>query len=251
MPSSVVAAVILLAAMTPGFAFHQALRRYRPQDTRSPTIEVVQLFSVGALATSAGLLLTLLAGELVTFLVPVDALQRAPADFRDRPWSWIGAALVTMTLSMVLSTVAGVYAGRTSSRRTGAGTRDGTVAVYALTDRAGPDRTRKPFVAVELSDGRLVEGYVRYVSTDPDPARRDLVLQQPIAWTGPDDVPRTRSKAVCVFVPGALVRVVHISYPPQPAAQPTPGATTVPSPAGGAASPPGSSAAHAAGGTSQ
>ncbi|MFD0000871.1 DUF6338 family protein [Streptomyces sp. NPDC127178] len=256
MPSSVIAAVILLAAMTPGFTFHQALRRYRPQDTRSSTIEVVQLFSVGALATSAGLLLTLLAGELVTFLVPVDALHRAPADFRDRPWSWIGAALVTMALSMVLSTLAGVYTGRTSSKRTGAGLRDGTVAVYALTDRAGADR-RKPFVAVELSDGRLVEGYVRYVSTDPDPARRDLVLQQPIAWTGPDDVPRTRSKAVCVFVPGALVRVVHISYPPQPVTQLAPGTPIVPPPAGGAASPPGggaapppgNSAAPAAGGT--
>ncbi|MEU2679553.1 DUF6338 family protein [Streptomyces sp. NPDC007107] len=115
---------------------------------------------------------------------------------------------------MALSTLAGIYAERKSPRRTGAAVREGTVAVHALTDRAGPGGRHKPFAAVELSDGRLVEGYVRYVSTDPDPARRDIVLQQPIAWTGPGDAARTRSPAVCVFVPGALVRVVHISYPP-------------------------------------
>ncbi|MFJ8078531.1 DUF6338 family protein [Streptomyces sp. NPDC096176] len=242
MPSSVVAAVILLAAMTPGFAFHQAVRRYRPTETRSSTTEIVELFSVGALATAAGLLLTLLVGEVAAFLVPLDAVPQASADFRERPWSWVGAALVAMALSMVLSTLAGVYAGRRSPKRTGAGVRDGTVAVHALTDRAGPDRSRKPFVAVELSDGRLVEGYVRYVSADPDPARRDLVLQRPIAWTGPGDVPRTPSPAACVFVPGALVRVVHISYPPHrpapgAAAAPSPGGATVPSPSPAGATP--------------
>lgn len=213
MPSSVIAAVLLLAAMTPGFAFHQAMSHYRTKDTRSSTTEVVELFGVGALTTSAGLLLTLLIGELAPFLVTLHDVPRASADFREHPWSWVGAVVMTMVLSMVLSTMAGVYAGRRSPRRTGAAVREGTVAVHAFTDRAGPDGKRKPFLAVELSDGRLVEGYARYVSTDPDPARRDIVLQQPIAWTGPGNVPRTRSTAAHVFVPASLVRVVHISYP--------------------------------------
>ncbi|MEV8230068.1 DUF6338 family protein [Streptomyces sp. NPDC079167] len=228
MPSSVIAAVLLLAAMTPGYAFHRAVNRYRPKDTRSSTAEVVELFSVGALATAAGLLLTLLLGELAPFLVTLHEVTKAPAHFGDHPWSWVGAVVLAMALSMALSTLAGVYAGRKSPRRTGTAVREGTVAVHALTDRAGPDRRRKPFVAVELSDGRLVEGYVRYVSTDPDPARRDIVLQRPIAWTGPGDVPRTESPTVCVFVPGALVRVVHISYPhvPAPSATPVPPSRT-------------------------
>ncbi|MGW0823750.1 DUF6338 family protein [Streptomyces sp. NPDC002845] len=224
MPSSVIAAVLLLAAMTPGFAFHQSMSRYRPKDTRSSTTEVVELFSVGALAAAAGLLLTLLIGELTPSLVTLREVTKASADFRDRPWSWVGAVVVASVLSMVLSTLAGVYAGRKSPRRTGAAVREGTVAVHALTDRAGADGQHKPFIAIELSDGRLVEGYVRYVSTDPDPTRRDIVLQRPIAWTGPGNVPRTRSAAMCVFVPGALVRVVHISYPrvPAPSATPVP-----------------------------
>ncbi|MFG2540137.1 DUF6338 family protein [Streptomyces sp. NPDC048511] len=222
MPSSVIAAVLLLAAMTPGYAFHRTMNRYRPKDTRSSTTEVVELFSVGALATTTGLLLTLLIGELAPSLITLREATKTPTDLRHHPWSWAGAAVLAMTLSMALSTLAGVYAGRKSPRRTGTAVREGTVAVHALTDRAGPGGRHKPFAAVELSDGRLVEGYVRYVSTDPDPARRDIVLQQPIAWTGPGDAPRTRSPAVCVFVPGALVRVVHISYPHVPAPGTTP-----------------------------
>jgi hypothetical protein len=62
---------------------------------------------------------------------------------------------------------------------------------------------------------------VRYVSADTDPARRDLVLQGPRAWAGPGEISRTASPATFVFVPGALVRVVHISYPPPgPATEP-------------------------------
>ncbi|MFD5336421.1 DUF6338 family protein [Streptomyces hawaiiensis] len=77
-----------------------------------------------------------------------------------------------------------------------------------------------PSLAVELSDGPLVKGYVRYVSADTDPARRDLVLQGPMTWAGPGEIPRTASSATFVFVPGALVRVVHISYPSEPATGP-------------------------------
>ncbi|MEQ6026010.1 DUF6338 family protein [Streptomyces salinarius] len=222
MPSSVIAAVLLLAAMTPGYVFHRSVNRYRPKDSRSSTVEVVELFSVGALTTAAGLLLTLLIGELAPFLVTLREVTKAPAEFRDQPWSWVGAVALAMALSVAFSALAGVCAGRKSPRRTGAAVREGTVAVHALTDRAGPDGRRKPFVAIELADGRLVEGYVRYVSTDPDPARRDIVLQWPIAWTGPANVPRTESPAVCVFIPGALVRVVHISYPHVPASSATP-----------------------------
>ncbi|MGW1180497.1 DUF6338 family protein [Streptomyces drozdowiczii] len=222
--------MLLLAAMTPGYAFHRCVNRYRPEDSRSSTVEVVELFSVGALTTAAGLLLTLLIGELTPSLVSLREVTEAPAEFRGQPWSWVGAAALAMALSMAFSALAGVYAGRNSPRRTGAAVREGTVAVQALTDRAGADGRRKPFVAIELDDGRLVEGYVRYVSTDPDPARRDIVLQWPIAWTGPGDVPRTAAPTVCVFVPGALVRVVHISYPhvPAPSTAPAPPAQAAP-----------------------
>jgi hypothetical protein len=130
-------------------------------------------------------------------------------------------AVIVMTLSTALSTGVGGYAGKRSPRRTGAGLREGTIALRAFTDRDPDGNGRKPCLAVELSDGRLVEGSVRYVSADTDPARRDLVLQGPMGWAGPGEIPRTASPATFVFVPGALVRVVHISYPlPGPATEP-------------------------------
>ncbi|MFJ8861846.1 DUF6338 family protein [Streptomyces sp. NPDC102451] len=59
----------------------------------------------------------------------------------------------------------------------------------------------------------VVEGYLRHVSHDEDPARRDIVLQRPVLWTGPGDIPRTLSPARTVVVPGSLIRVIHLSYP--------------------------------------
>ncbi|SIM71254.1 DUF6338 family protein [Micromonospora cremea] len=211
MPGNVIAAVLLLAALTPGFAFHQAFRRFSPKDARSSTTEVVELFSVGALTTVAGLVLTAALGELIPALVTLDTVVTTPEDFRDRPWSWVASAALSMTLSLVLSTLAGSLAGKRSSQRQGAGMREGTVAVRALTDRS--PQGRKPFLAIELTDGRLVEGRLRYVSTDRDPARRDIVLQHPLAWTGPGDSPRTASEAKLILIPGSLVSVVHVSYP--------------------------------------
>jgi hypothetical protein len=71
----------------PGFAFHQAVHRHSPKDARTSTTAVVELFSVGALATGTGLLITLLLAEVCSFLVPIDAVVEASADFRSRPWS--------------------------------------------------------------------------------------------------------------------------------------------------------------------
>ncbi|MFI8360007.1 DUF6338 family protein [Streptomyces sp. NPDC085612] len=234
MPGSVVGAVLLLVALTPGYVYHQALRRYSARDTRTTTAEVVELFGVGALTTTTGLLLTLLLAELAPFLVPLSKIVHAPADFPARPWSWVATGLLALAVSFLLSASAGVLAGRRSPRRVGAGLREGTPALWAFTDRAPEDPARKAFLAVELSDGRLVEGYVRYVSSDPDPERRDLVLQRPIAWTGPGATPRTPSQARFVFVPGALVSVVHISYP-APARQAQSVPPQVPAPQAGPA----------------
>ncbi|MEU6314967.1 DUF6338 family protein [Streptomyces sp. NPDC047014] len=231
MPGSVVGAVLLLVALAPGSVYHQAFRRHSQRDTRTTTAEVVELFGVGALTTTAGLLLTLLLAEAVPFLVPLDAVLRAPADFPARPWSWVAAGLLVMLLSLALSRTAGVLAGRRSPRRTGAGLREGSAAVRAFTERDPEDPARKAFLAVELSDGRLVEGYLRYVSSDPDPDRRDLVLQRPLAWTGPGATPRTPSPARLVYVPGSLVRVVHISYPAPTPASPPPPPVPAPTPA--------------------
>jgi hypothetical protein len=211
-PGSVVAAILLLAAMTPGFAFHQAYRRFSAKGPRTSTTEVVELFSVGALATCLGILGSALLAEPVSYLISLKEAATAPAGVADRPWSWVVSGILTMALSITASTGAGIYLGKRSPQRRGERLREGTVTAWTLTehDRNG----RRPFLAVELADGRLVEGYLRRVSLAEEPERRDIVLQRPLLWTGPGAVPRTLSAARIVVIPGSLVRVIHLSYPP-------------------------------------
>ncbi|MFD9502529.1 DUF6338 family protein [Streptomyces sp. NPDC060035] len=211
MPGSVVAAVLLLAAMTPGFAFHQAYRRFSAKGSRTSVTEVVELFSVGALATCLGALVSALLAEWIPYLVSLKDVATAPADAAERPWSWVVSGILTMTLSMAASIWAGRYVGKRSPQRRGERLREGTVTSWVLTEHDADGRW--PFLAVELSDGRLVEGYLRHVSHDEDPARRDIVLQRPVLWTGPGDIPRTLSSARMVVVPGSLIRVIHLRYP--------------------------------------
>lgn len=221
MPGSVAAAVLLLAAMTPGFAFHQAYRRFSAQSPRTSTTEVVALFSVGALATCLGALLTASLAEAFPYLVSLREVAAEPRDLGDRPWSWVVSGALTMALSITASLAAGRYVGKRSPHRRGERLREGTITTWVLTER---DRHgQRPFLAVELLDGRLLEGYLWHASLDEDPARRDIALQGPLFWTGPGAVPRTRSAARMIFVPGSLVRVIHISYP-TPVQPPSPGA---------------------------
>ncbi|MGW0552283.1 DUF6338 family protein [Streptomyces altiplanensis] len=212
MPGSVVAAVLLLAAMTPGFAFHQAYRRFSAHGPRTSTTEVVALFSVGALATCLGALLTASLAEAIPYLVSLKEVASEPWDFVGRPWSWVVSGILTMALSITASLAAGRYAGKRSPQRRGERLRDGTLTTWVLTERGS--NGERPFLAVELADGRLLEGHLWLASLDEDPARRDLALQGPLLWTGPGAIPRKRSAARIILVPGSLIRVIHISYPP-------------------------------------
>ena len=86
------------------------------------------------------------------------------------------------------------------------------ISVRVLATRS--PKGREPYLAVELNDGRLVEGYLRHAAIEDDPDRRDLVLQRPLFFSGTGYAERTPSAAVKLYVPGFMIRVIHISYPP-------------------------------------
>lgn len=211
MPNSIVAAVLLLVALAPGFVYRQAFLRSSLKDTQSSTVEVVELFTLGSLTSFAGLLVTAGLAEVFPWLVSMNDLTATGGDFRVRPWSWILSASLVLLVSAALSGGAGQMSGRRASHRLGGGSREGNGAVRAFTDRS-PDGV-KPFLAIELTDGRLVEGYLRYVSTNESSALREVVLQHPLAVTDPDSGSRVLGKARLIVIPGSLVGLVHISYP--------------------------------------
>lgn len=212
MPSSGIAVIALIAAFIPGLAYHRAYTRAAPRDPRTSTMEIVELFGTGVITTFLGFIAALGLAEVVPGLINVYELTSAPMSMRQQPWSWITSVTGVIVFSILLSIALGLWLGSRSQERQGRGTRQGLTVTRAITER--DENGTLPFLSIELSDGRLVEGSLRYASTDPAPEKRDIVLQQPVAWSGPGTSPRKRSPATVVVIPGALVRVIHVTHPP-------------------------------------
>lgn len=208
MPNSIVSLVVLAIAVSPGYVHHRLRNRFMLKDDRSTTAELVELFSAGALSTTVATVVVLLCGGFIPFLVTLNGALSGVGYIQSHPWQLLTSVLLVIVLSIGLSALSGWLIGRLSRTRVRA-IRDGSVWVRALTRHY---QDRKPYLAVELDDGRLVEGYLLAASIDEDPNRRDLILQGPLAFTGPGDKPRTRSSAAFVMVPGRAVRLIHAQY---------------------------------------
>ncbi|MEV4824190.1 DUF6338 family protein [Micromonospora sp. NPDC049274] len=211
MPANVVTVAVLIAALAPGFCFVQTYRRHVFADKPSPTREVIEFFGAGALATVVAGLLILALGNVVPWLVSLHDLVGDTRDLRASAWHVVASAGLVLLLSVTLCIVGGEVLGRRAPSRVGR-INAGVMSVGVL---ATPSpKGREPYLAVELDDGRLVEGYLRQAAIEDDPARRDLVLQRPLFFSGTGYAERTPSPAVKLYVPGSMIRVIHISYPP-------------------------------------
>jgi hypothetical protein len=209
-PDNLIALAILIAALAPGWAYLQAYRRHAMRDARSTTAEVVEMGAVGALATAAAALLVLIVAPGVPGLVTLHTLLGGTAAVSHAAWPAIVSAAVALLLSLVLCVAVGEITGRRAPHRVGT-VHEGTLFVRALTERSS--QGRRPYLTVELTDGRVVEGRLLHVSVNEDPVRRDLVLYRPIAWSGKGYEQRTASTAEKVLITGSLVKVVHLTYP--------------------------------------
>ncbi|CCH18336.1 DUF6338 family protein [Micromonospora lupini] len=211
MPANVVTVAVLIAALAPGFCFVQAYRRHVFSDRPSPTREVIEFFGAGALATVVASLLILALGNVVPWLVSLHELVVDTRTLRASAWEVVASAGLVLLLSVTLCIVAGDVLGRRAPSRVGP-VNAGVMSVRALATPSPGGR--EPYLAVELDDGRLVEGYLRHAAIEDDPARRDLVLQRPLFFSGTGYAERTPSPAVKLYVPGSMIRVIHLSYPP-------------------------------------
>ncbi|MEU4338316.1 DUF6338 family protein [Micromonospora lupini] len=211
MPANVVTVAVLIAALAPGFCFVQAYRRHVLSDKPSPTREIIEFFGAGALATVVASVLVLALGNVVPWMVSLHELVVDTRNLRASAWQVVASAGLVLLLSVTLCIVAGELLGRRAPSRVGH-INAGVMAVRVL---ATPSpKGREPYLAVELDDGRLVEGYLRHAAVEDDPDRRDLVLQRPLFFSGTGYARRTPSAAVKLYVPGSMIRVIHISYPP-------------------------------------
>lgn len=206
-PSTFVAVVVLLFAIAPGYLYRKVLRRYVLQDDRSAAVELVELFAIGALTTLMTVIGVLAIGELNGVLLsPREAVQ--PSYLAGHPWEVLFSAGAVMLSSSLLCACWGWLTGRRSGSKMSR-VHEGTTWTQVLTHQ---DSDREPYLAVELTDGRLVEGFPFAVSVEDQQDKRFIALQGPLAVTGPGDAPRERSRAHFILLPGSLIKVVHGRY---------------------------------------
>jgi hypothetical protein len=207
-PGTVAGFVFLIAALSPGFVYHRMLARFLPRDSRSTVVELAEMATVGALTTAFAVTVVLGIGELTPALLSPSDLAGDPNALRAQPWGVLGSAVLTLLLSLGFAATSGwlwVRKFGNAQRRM----REGSVWIGVLAAK----RAGKPaFLAVELDDGRLIEGVFRSVSGAEDPARDALVLRRPILVSGPGDTPRTPVDEDFVLLPRTTVRAIHGTY---------------------------------------
>ncbi|WP_322760918.1 DUF6338 family protein [Frankia sp. Cr2] len=216
MPDGAAQVLVFLFGVAPGYLYHQALNRRVTRDERTGLREAAEIFSAGAFASSVSTLVVLGCAQCTTVFIRLGDLILGMAYIRVHPWQLIWSGLAAALVAAGLAWLAGTLLAITAAR--GMAIRGGTVWTRVLPmSRKG----RRPYLAVELLDGRVVEGFLLQASIDADHERRDLALQPPIMWSAPG-TERRASPAGFVVLPGREIRVIQASYPTLRRASPSP-----------------------------
>jgi hypothetical protein len=207
MPSGLVGVLVFLFGVAPGYLYRRAIWRRVPHEKKGGLTEAAELISAGAFASAIAVLVVLGAAEFTTALLSLENLTAGTDYLRAHPWQAIWAGLSAVLLAAALAWFAGTLTATIRSRDITL--LDGTVWSRVLTRR---HHERRPFLAVELLDGRIVEGFLLEVSTEPEMEKRDIALQPPIAWSVPGGS-RLHIREGFVIVSGREIRVIQASYP--------------------------------------
>jgi hypothetical protein len=206
MPGSLAALLILAFAAAPGYTGLRAMERRSPRDAVSPVRETIEIVALGLIASAFTALLLVLAAQLTSALLPLRGLIAGPGYFRVHPWQLILSGLLQIVLATALSAAIGMLIVR---RFPPVVVRQGNLWHPVLT---GERDGRHAYVAIELLDGRLIEGSVLSYSNAVDPGDREIALQGPLAITVPGGV-RSRSSATLIVLSGAQMRMMTVSFP--------------------------------------
>ncbi|RAY12894.1 hypothetical protein DPM19_23070 [Actinomadura craniellae] len=219
-PSSVGSVVVFLLLVTPGAAFELLWQRTRPRRDESAFIEISRVLLTGVLLSGAAIA-TLMAVEALVPGAAVDlfALLRDGERYVDRH-----PALVVGTLAagLAVALLYGVAAHDLLTAPTARRIAHETVWHTAFGRLPGP--RARAFLSVQLRDGTTIMGYAAGYSTEPDPARRDLMLAAPLTMRRPgaEEATALAGSWQVMVVAGAEISTIAAAYVDRPAAAPGP-----------------------------
>jgi hypothetical protein len=205
-PSSVTALALLIVAIAPGYAFLRVSeqRSIRPQ--RSPLVETADLICVGAVGTAIAAIVIFGIGRAAPglFLDLGPWAEGGSKYLSAHAWQALSSAGATMIASVAISAGLGGLSGKSRRGRI----QPGSVwdEVFRPLHYAQP-----PFLAVELKDGRLIEGFASVFSTE-ESASRELALQAPLFMQNRDRKDRIRMQGRFVVISADQIHLIHGAY---------------------------------------
>jgi hypothetical protein len=197
-------ALLVLAALLPGWIFVRLAERRAPRPERSGLSELVELAAVGfstvalSVLAAAGLSWTRLPG---LFDVRAWAIYRG-----DYLGQHLGAALLSALLIVVISSILAVALFFQIYRRKPPGLRPGSTVWYDTLGR--PPSSEQPWVGVHRVDGSLIEGLLHSYSYSDEEATA-IALRSPMRLT-----PVGGEVGDLVVIPGNQIQALTVIYVP-------------------------------------
>lgn len=182
-PSTVAAVVAFLLLVTPGLVFELLWQRTRPRRDETAFVEASRVVLTGVACTGAAAV-TLVVLETAAAGAAIDVVDLA-RDGNRYVTAHPALALRTLVAVTVLAVLYGVAAHAVLSPPTTRRIAQETAWHTAFSRMAAPGV--RPYLSVQLKDGTTITGYSAAYSTEPDPAKRDLLLSAPLAIRAPGD----------------------------------------------------------------
>jgi hypothetical protein len=176
-PSTLLGLVVFAASLGPGYIFVLIAERRHPRHERSQLLELAELVVIGALASTAAALVVLWFSDAKGWIDTARLAAEGGRYLIAEPHRGLGAFLAILVLSYVGAGGAARIIYRHKSELVRASMWH-TVLEQTTTENLA-------FATVELTDRRVISGYVHSYSVRPGaPEETYLALQRPI-FVGP------------------------------------------------------------------
>ncbi|MGF0319223.1 DUF6338 family protein [Nocardia fluminea] len=205
------ALVFLMFSLIPGWWHLRLLERTRPAGKTGGLNELLQVLAVGLATTGSAIFILILLPDGWPYGWIAD-----PAALIKGGSAYVQANLhkvaVTAAALLVLACVIAIllYFARSIGSQKGF-KQLGDPWVYSLGNRP---KNMVPYVAIELTDGRQIEGVLHTYSTDNGSSKPDIALKDPIRITPKDEEQPIRTLHNMIVVPGDQIVLVSLRILP-------------------------------------
>ena len=173
MPSTVTGVLVFLASVGPGYVYVKVREQWRPYVERTPLREAAEIIVSGALATTVGVVVALIAARIFHF-ISLRGLANAPGHYLVVHPGRTGVGLV------IVLVVSYGLAWAVAYLTPGKGPRVRPDSAWYGTFEHDRPKNHGIVVTAELRDGRAVTGAVRSFTAEQTPVDdRELTLAAP------------------------------------------------------------------------